>query len=161
MAPARAAPVSAWKAYESSKIAGVVPKRDARSAFMITIFGTSDIHDTTIGHGREQGYARRENRGIRQPGGRTGAALRRGRPAGRRRPLPRARRSGGRPRHGAGDRGRGRHPPRSEEHTSELQSLRRISYAVFCLKKKKTQTRQHQRISLELKKTPITTRTKP
>src|SRR6056297_4096098 len=27
-------------------------------------------------------------------------------------------------------------PPRSEEHTSELQSLRRISYAVFCLKKK-------------------------
>src|SRR3546814_7676436 len=31
---------------------------------------------------------------------------------------------------------------RSEEHTSELQSLMRISYAVFCLKKKKTiQTR--------------------
>src|SRR3546814_6871646 len=29
---------------------------------------------------------------------------------------------------------------RSEEHTSELQSLMRISYAVFCLKKKKTQT---------------------
>src|SRR3546814_7975042 len=28
-------------------------------------------------------------------------------------------------------------PPRSEEHTSELQSLMRISYAVFCLKKKK------------------------
>src|SRR3546814_3475866 len=36
--------------------------------------------------------------------------------------------------------GRGRGPPleeRSEEHTSELQSLMRISYAVFCLKKKK------------------------
>src|SRR3546814_6143748 len=31
---------------------------------------------------------------------------------------------------------------RSEEHTSELQSLMRISYAVFCLKKKKTTT-QH------------------
>src|SRR3546814_5315345 len=30
-----------------------------------------------------------------------------------------------------------RAPPRSEEHTSELQSLMRISYAVFCLKKKK------------------------
>src|SRR3546814_5065340 len=30
---------------------------------------------------------------------------------------------------------------RSEEHTSELQSLMRISYAVFCLKKKKTKTR--------------------
>src|SRR3546814_7938204 len=39
--------------------------------------------------------------------------------------------------------GGGRHleqeyvPDRSEEHTSELQSLMRISYAVFCLKKKK------------------------
>src|SRR3546814_7731283 len=30
---------------------------------------------------------------------------------------------------------------RSEEHTSELQSLMRISYAVFCLKKKKKQRR--------------------
>src|SRR3546814_4055305 len=29
---------------------------------------------------------------------------------------------------------------RSEEHTSELQSLMRISYAVFCLKKKKEET---------------------
>src|SRR3546814_18296979 len=41
------------------------------------------------------------------------------------------------------DRGGGRSDPgrsgveRSEEHTSELQSLMRISYAVFCLKKKK------------------------
>src|SRR3546814_3380188 len=32
-------------------------------------------------------------------------------------------------------------PQRSEEHTSELQSLMRISYAVFCLKKKKNTTR--------------------
>src|SRR3546814_1908013 len=32
---------------------------------------------------------------------------------------------------------------RSEEHTSELQSLMRISYAVFCLKKKKKQQTQH------------------
>src|SRR3546814_2817196 len=31
---------------------------------------------------------------------------------------------------------------RSEEHTSELQSLMRISYAVFCLKKKKKNTNQ-------------------
>src|SRR3546814_4377221 len=31
-------------------------------------------------------------------------------------------------------------PARSEEHTSELQSLMRISYAVFCLKKKKNTT---------------------
>src|SRR3546814_10631755 len=43
------------------------------------------------------------------------------------------------------------HPPgeavrvgqRSEEHTSELQSLMRISYAVFCLKKKNTQYLTH------------------
>src|SRR3546814_1058731 len=32
---------------------------------------------------------------------------------------------------------------RSEEHTSELQSLMRISYAVFCLKKKNTHTHKH------------------
>src|SRR3546814_4875829 len=32
------------------------------------------------------------------------------------------------------------HSRRSEEHTSELQSLMRISYAVFCLKQKKTYT---------------------
>src|SRR3546814_6725536 len=32
---------------------------------------------------------------------------------------------------------------RSEEHTSELQSLMRISYAVFCLKKKKQKIRQY------------------
>src|SRR3546814_10731654 len=37
------------------------------------------------------------------------------------------------------------HDSRSEEHTSELQSLMRISYAVFCLKNKteKSQYRQH------------------
>src|SRR3546814_4971425 len=45
---------------------------------------------------------------------------------------------------GAGDRVPHQHPAdplpaRSEEHTSELQSLMRISYAVFCLKKKTTQ----------------------
>src|SRR3546814_6633913 len=34
-----------------------------------------------------------------------------------------------------GHRGHSRHAGRSEEHTSELQSLMRISYAVFCLKK--------------------------
>src|SRR3546814_4594480 len=35
-------------------------------------------------------------------------------------------------------RARGARQERSEEHTSELQSLMRISYAVFCLQKKKT-----------------------
>src|SRR3546814_3547438 len=32
---------------------------------------------------------------------------------------------------------------RSEEHTSELQSLMRISYAVFCLKKTRSHTKRH------------------
>src|SRR3546814_1206891 len=34
-------------------------------------------------------------------------------------------------------------PERSEEHTSELQSLMRNSYAVFCLKNKSKQTQKH------------------
>src|SRR3546814_4199323 len=38
-----------------------------------------------------------------------------------------------------------RHALRSEEHTSELQSLMRISYAVFCLKKKKNTTNKQTR----------------
>src|SRR3546814_1331628 len=78
-------------------------------------------------------------------------------PAGARPPQARGRRSGGRLRRlslsadhcGGGPprpaRGAARaelgaragQPARSEEHTSELQSLMRISYAVFCLKKKK------------------------
>src|SRR3546814_8422378 len=42
--------------------------------------------------------------------------------------------------HGFGfELGRRHHAVRSEEHTSELQSLMRISYAVFCLTKKKQQ----------------------
>src|SRR3546814_8694012 len=44
---------------------------------------------------------------------------------------------------------------RSEEHTSELQSLMRISYAVFCLKKKKTKrtrTTQRDNMKIETKK---------
>src|SRR3546814_2163247 len=36
---------------------------------------------------------------------------------------------------------------RSEEHTSELQSLMRISYAVFCLKKKKKKTSAHRLVT--------------
>src|SRR3546814_7245052 len=42
-------------------------------------------------------------------------------------------------------RGLGSPPVRSEEHTSELQSLMRISYAVFCLQKKKTRLTYNQR----------------
>src|SRR3546814_7637307 len=48
---------------------------------------------------------------------------------------------GGEP--GARPRGRPQLRRRSEEHTSELQSLMRISYAVFCLKKKKKKTHKN------------------
>src|SRR3546814_6539123 len=41
---------------------------------------------------------------------------------------------------------RARPSRRSEEHTSELQSLMRISYAVFCLKKKKYEQMKHHKI---------------
>src|SRR3546814_10095941 len=41
--------------------------------------------------------------------------------------------------------GREMHESRSEEHTSELQSLMRISYAVFCLKKKKKRSTDRHR----------------
>src|SRR3546814_1211930 len=37
---------------------------------------------------------------------------------------------------------------RSEEHTSELQSLMRLSYAVFCLKKKKKQNEKHEQSAI-------------
>src|SRR3546814_6276320 len=43
----------------------------------------------------------------------------------------------------APDNSPGERVKRSEEHTSELQSLMRISYAVFCLKKKNTHTQQN------------------
>src|SRR3546814_6324479 len=51
---------------------------------------------------------------------------------------------------------------RSEEHTSELQSLMRISYAVFCLKKKNNDsdtTYTIQRTPILSKQQPINTRT--
>src|SRR3546814_6464354 len=88
------------------------------------------------------GLCRRARRSQHHSGGRLG----RGRLAARRRLLVRyrllarqraAEALGGPPR-ALADAGAGRHRQgRSEEHTSELQSLMRISYAVFCLKKKK------------------------
>src|SRR3546814_4686481 len=47
-------------------------------------------------------------------------------------------------------------PHRSEEHTSELQSLMRISYAVFCLKKK-TSRQQHQQSTLTYNEKSVNT----
>src|SRR3546814_5299259 len=58
---------------------------------------------------------------------------------------------------GCGDPGQSArdHHARSEEHTSELQSLMRISYAVFCLKKKKSQiTLYKQKYTNSIYKTP-------
>src|SRR3546814_8344353 len=49
---------------------------------------------------------------------------------------------------------------RSEEHTSELQSLMRISYAVFCLKKKNTQQNHNIRSHIDLNSTDHTYTTK-
>src|SRR3546814_9288826 len=45
---------------------------------------------------------------------------------------------------------------RSEEHTSELQSLMRISYAVFCLKKKKNKEDTHIQTSTQLNENLVT-----
>src|SRR3546814_9928739 len=47
---------------------------------------------------------------------------------------------------------KGSHDPfrRSEEHTSELQSLMRISYAVFCLNKKKINTKKTHSITTQI-----------
>src|SRR3546814_19684317 len=71
-------------------------------------------------------------------GGRKGGAENRGEVGGRIRLDRRAGRAGRRHQgRGRQQPARSRRPvPRSEEHTSELQSLMRISYAVFCLKKK-------------------------
>src|SRR3546814_2023398 len=46
---------------------------------------------------------------------------------------------------------------RSEEHTSELQSLMRISYAVFCLKKKKTNTNTNTSAKISINNTMTST----
>src|SRR3546814_2004282 len=78
--------------------------------------GDREEHARAAGSAPGGDPGRRRRRGRQASGADPGAA-----PAAKRSLLPRP----------AGARGR------SEEHTSELQSLRRISYAVFCLKKKK------------------------
>src|SRR3546814_4916313 len=84
-------------------------------------------------------FVPRPIQGKRYAGLRGGAAARRqacdpGR-CGRQAPAPRATQHGKSAHHAAPCAKRGAEA-RSEEHTSELQSLMRISYAVFCLKKK-------------------------
>src|SRR3546814_8662049 len=83
-------------------------------------------------------------RAVRRASGRGGGRIHASRltpgvPAGQARPLC----------HGLACRPSANHPMspaqwRSEEHTSELQSLMRISYAVFCLKKKNTKYKKKQ-----------------
>src|SRR3546814_3457931 len=88
---------------------------------------------------------------AQRAGGRAHAAGEPGRPAGAR---------AVRGRQGAAAAGGDRRPcraaeratrSRSEEHTSELQSLMRISYAVFCLKKKKHYISTHNTITNKLR----------
>src|SRR3546814_5164744 len=94
------------------------------------------------GGGCRGGTARQPPGPVRCP---AGHHRRRRRARLRRRRLRRARRRPQEPRRLAPpDRHRRCRPLRSEEHTSELQSLMRISYAVFCLKqKKKRQITKH------------------
>src|SRR3546814_7089523 len=92
-------------------------RRPPRSTLTDTLFPYTTLF-RSAGQGRRRGRV-----------GRRGDGLRRGadRPAAR--TTPRGRRARRLLRRGL--------PRRSEEHTSELQSLMRISYAVFCLKKTK------------------------
>src|SRR3546814_10167759 len=50
-------------------------------------------------------------------------------------------------------------PSRSEEHTSELQSLMRISYAVFCLNKKTNEHQEHTHQTISLTHNQLTIQT--
>src|SRR3546814_7717909 len=91
---------------------------------------------TTLFRSSDRGGAERIFALGAQPGGRAARRLPRARHRLRRLLAGGARLPGRRDRRG-----------RSEEHTSELQSLMRISYAVFCLKKKNTHT-THRRTTL-------------
>src|SRR3546814_3291464 len=97
-------------------------RRPPRSTRTDTLFPYTTLFRSAVArrHRAAQGDRRAEMDGARD-----GAALPRHVQARR------AQHRGLQPAHGPGAR-------RSEEHTSELQSLMRISYAVFCLKKKNT-----------------------
>src|SRR3546814_5145701 len=118
------------------KLFFVMKRRPPRSTRTDTTFPYTTCVGTRVGRGGD----RRDRSGARRPARPCGADPPRGadelrdqgaRPAARGLPRPA---SGGRDR-GALER-RAQRSGRSEEHTSELQSLMRISYAVFCLKKK-------------------------
>src|SRR3546814_2668788 len=101
-----------------------------------TLFRSIAIIEASIANVSRRRLSRR--RGSPEPNDRIQPGRRAGRPEHRLRFQPdyRAARPGSRPQ---ASRHVHRRRPRSEEHTSELQSLMRISYAVFCLKKKNTE----------------------
>src|SRR3546814_3697202 len=104
-------------------------RRPPRSTRTDTLFPYTTLFRSAGEGGPRRRRHRRDLRASR-PDHRAGAGARQSAAAS---PLPLC---GGedRPRH------------RSEEHTSELQSLMRISYAVFCLKKKNNKSHPHQSV---------------
>src|SRR3546814_7833569 len=108
-------------------------RRPPRSTRTDTLFPYTTLFRSAEGHADDDGLRALEPRRGHQGAWRAGG----GRPLSRSAFLPAlgqlfARAQGDRRAHFFGLGG-----DRSEEHTSELQSLMRISYAVFCLKKKK------------------------
>src|SRR3546814_4412123 len=98
--------------------------------------------DRPPSHVRRGGAGRvagRSGRLLQRRGGRQRCRVLRAARPGRARTLSASGARGGGAR--LGHAGRLSRPGRSEEHTSELQSLMRISYAVFCLKKTKKQNK--------------------
>src|SRR3546814_2066252 len=107
-------------------------RRPPRSTRTDTLFPYTTLFRSTRAEGRRV-RADRRGRRCRRLSRRRG-----GRRQGREGPSPNGAQTGRqRAEAGEGTGPRGRTLGRSEEHTSELQSLMRISYAVFCLKKKK------------------------
>src|SRR3546814_3132810 len=92
---------------------------------------------TTLFRSPDQRLGRARSREILKRLDQLGAAI-----------IKRDRRGLGRYRHSGSSSPPSPHMARSEEHTSELQSLMRISYAVFCLKKKNITSKQNTNLTL-------------
>src|SRR3546814_8567541 len=108
----------------------VMIRRPPRSSRTDTLFPYTTLVRSPVRHRDPVHRGRLVRRDVEHPDPEAQPELRRSDPASPQLP------------HGRGERGTGVRAglARSEEHTSELQSLMRISYAVFCLKKKKHMT---------------------